>query len=458
MVRKRWTILVIIMGSILLFLTAWRMIPLVINAMPGQIQGRIPDEILVMITTPLPTSLPIPQMAELSDMDSIEIPAFEPIVAPKITPTIIKSTRGAIEKLRPTVAASETPMKVATPSATPEPRPSETPIILPSEARIEGLNIIPQKFNNCGPANLTISLTYYGHDTEQLLVGEVLKPNYDDRNVSPEELVRYVMAETPLQAAVYSGGDLTVLKQLLSAGYPVIVEKGLVLNDFHGWMGHYLTLSGYDEVSRTFEVLDTFLGPFDGGQRFIDFEELEARWAEFNYTFLLIYRPRDEANVESILGTDFLNEASMWQNAAHKAQVRLGTNGQDPFLWFNLGTSLTELGEITGDSAYFQNAALAFDRASVLGLPWRMLWYQFKPYQAYLATDRLDDVMQLTGAMLTSGGGQNVEETYLYRGHAQLAKNDHAGALSSYKMALRLNPGLQTAVAAVADLEAFDDS
>ncbi len=87
-----------------------------------------------------------------------------------------------------------------------------------------------------------------------------------------------------------------------------------------------------------------------------------------------------------------------------------------------------------------------------------MLWYQFNPYQAYLATGRFEDVMQLTGAMLTSGGGQNVEETYLYRGRAQLARNDLAGALSSYKMALKLNPGMQTAVVAMADLQAADDS
>jgi tetratricopeptide (TPR) repeat protein len=395
-------------------------------------------------------------MAELFDMASVEIPIFEPIEATMITPAADETSGEAAEKIRPTVAAADALIKVAT--STLEPAPTATPIILPSEARIEGLNIIPQKFNNCGPANLTISLTYYGHDTEQLLVGEVLKPNYDDRNVSPEELVSYVMAETPLRAAAYSGGDLTVLKQLLSAGFPVIVEKGLILSSFQGWMGHYLTLSGFDEDERNFEVLDTFLGPFDGGHRFIDFDELEARWAEFNYTFLLIYRPEDEAKVETILGAVFLDEASMWQNAAYQAQVGLGKNGQDPFLWFNLGTSLTELGEITGEAAYFQSAAHAFDRASAIGLPWRMLWYQFNPYRAYLATNRLDDVMQLTGAMLTSGGGQNVEETYLYRGHAQLAKNDQTGALSSYKMALKLNPGLQTAVAAMAGLEAADDS
>ena len=148
----------------------------------------------------------------------------------------------------------------------------------------------------------------------------------------------------------------------------------------------------------------------------------------------------------------------MWQNAARKAQVGLGKDGHDPFLWFNLGTSLVELGDITGDQAYYLSAANAFDRASTIGLPWRMLWYQFNPYRAYLATGRLDDVMQLTGAMLTSGGGQNVEETYLYRGHAQLAKGDLAGATFSYKEALRLNPGMTAAEVALVELGTNDSS
>jgi hypothetical protein len=434
------------------------MVPSVVDSMPGQIRGRIPDEILVMITTPLPMSLPTPLMAELSDMESIEIPTFEPIITPVIPPNGKENVSEPSEKTKPTVGAVEVPEEKVRSTATPKPAPTETPIALPSHVRIEGLDIIPQKFNNCGPANLTMSLTFYGYDTGQLVVGQALKPNYDDRNVSPDELVRFVMEETPLQAATYSGGDLAILKQLLSAGFPVIVEKGLILSDFHGWMGHYLTLNGFNEVDRTFEVLDTFLGPWDGGRRFVDFDELEARWAEFNYTFLLVYQPEDEPKVASILGTTFQGEGSMWQHAVHKAQVGLGRDGHDPFLWFNLGTSLTELGDISGDLAFYQSAAHAFDRASSIGLPWRMLWYQFNPYQAYLATGRFEDVMQLTGAMLTSGGGQNVEETYLYRGRAQLANNDLAGALSSYKMALKLNPGMQTAVVAMADLQAADGS
>ncbi len=458
MVKRHFYLIIFLISSLVLLIMAWIMLPILVDSMPGRIRGRIPEEIMMVITTPLPTSLPVPLMAEVSELAAMEIPTLEPIQSPKSTQAMIDQSVEPTIRSASTSVANVSPSPMATLRPTQEPTSTRTPIVLPYRARIEGLELIPQKFNNCGPANLTISLNFYGHSVDQLSVGEALKPNYDDRNVSPEELINFVEQETNLNSAVYRGGDLLIIKQLLAAGFPVIVEKGLLLNDFHGWMGHYLTLIGYNESEQKFEVLDTFLGPFDGGRRYIDFQELDTHWAEFNYTFLLIYEAEDQLIIETILGPNFLDEITMWQNAARKSQVGLGKDGHDPFLWFNLGSSLTELGELTGDHVYFQSAANAFDRATTIGLPWRMLWYQFNPYRAYLATGRLDDVMQLTSAMLTSGGGQNVEETYLYRGHAQVAKNDFDGAERSYKAAIRLNPGMQAAFLALAEIQATDGS
>ncbi|RIK17073.1 MAG: hypothetical protein DCC51_12895, partial [Anaerolineae bacterium] len=74
----------------------------------------------------------------------------------------------------------------------------------------------------------------------------------------------------------------------------------------------------------------------------------------------------------------------MWNAAAGKARATLALAPDDPFAWFNLGSSLTELARLD-DAALFEGAAAAFDQARLLGLPPRMLWYQFGPYEAYLA-------------------------------------------------------------------------
>ena len=120
-------------------------------------------------------------------------------------------------------------------------------------------------------------------------------------------------------------------------------------------------------------------------------------------------------------------------------------NPNNAFAWFNLDTSLTNLGHLTGQLDFYENAARAFDQARTIGLPWRMLWYQFEPYEAYLENGRLEEVFTLTQAMFSSFGGQNVEETYYYRGLAYLAEGDSVQAASDFQTALNLNPSFYPA-------------
>ena len=167
--------------------------------------------------------------------------------------------------------------------------PSATP--LPGRALISGLTVVPQKFNNCGPANLSIVLDYWGAPDTQSDIAAAIKPHYDDRNVSPEELAAYVREHTALEAAVYRGGSIDLLRRLLAAGFPVIVEKGYEPNDWQGWMGHYLTLNGYEDRPGQFVGLDTFLGPWDSSGRPISYDDLTAYWAHFNNAFLVVYHP-----------------------------------------------------------------------------------------------------------------------------------------------------------------------
>ncbi|HFQ93885.1 MAG TPA: tetratricopeptide repeat protein, partial [Anaerolineae bacterium] len=317
----------------------------------------------------------------------------------------------------------------------------------------ENVQIIPQKFNNCGPANLSINLTYYGLDDDQLEIASVIRPTYEDRNVSPWEMIDYVNNQTPLQAQMFSGGDLTMLKQLLAAGFPVIIEKGLIPSEWEGWMGHYLTLIGYDDAQQQFLTFDTFLGPWDSSGREETYEFIETYWQHFNYTFLVVYPPEEEALVREIVGEAMLDPLTMWQQTAVKAQNDIETNPENAFAWFNLGTSLTRLGALTNDASTYANAAAAFDQARTLGLPWRMLWYQFQPYEAYLANGRTADVLTLAQATLDSGGGQFVEETWLYRGRAYQQQGDPARAAADYRRALELKPGWPEAQAALNSLD-----
>jgi len=237
---------------------------------------------------------------------------------------------------------------------------------------------------------------------------------------------------------VGSGGDLELLKRLVASSFPVVIEKGYELPR-EGWLGHYLTIFGYDDKTQEMVSLDTNLGPWDGSGRYDSYDDIEKYWQQFNRTFFVIFPPEKEQEVFAILGSQMLDEVTMWQNAAQAAQTEIEGDPQNAFTWFNLGSSLSRLGELTGGADFYENGAAAFDQAFILGVPPRIVWYQFRPYIAYLKVGRYQDIVDLADTTLDTQGGRNVEETFLYRGHALAFLSDRASAVEAYEQALRLN-------------------
>jgi hypothetical protein len=85
-----------------------------------------------------------------------------------------------------------------------------------------------------------------------------MKPNTEDNNVSPWQMVRFVNDNTGVKALYRMGGSTQVIKRLLVAGFPVVVEEGITVAG-EGWMGHYLLLIGYDDLQQHFLTYDSYL-------------------------------------------------------------------------------------------------------------------------------------------------------------------------------------------------------
>ncbi|PIE79852.1 MAG: hypothetical protein CSA11_10310 [Chloroflexi bacterium] len=301
------------------------------------------------------------------------------------------------------------------------------------------MGVIKQTFNNCGPANLTQVLNWYGNDITQETVANYLKPNSEDRNVSPWQIADYVNDYTPgYQAIARSGGSLEMIKKFLAAGYPVVIEKGYELPD-SGWWGHYLTVYGYDDEKQELYSQDSYLGPWDNSGRTDNYDEVEQYWQQFNYTFYVVYLPHQEEEIAAILGEDMFDDFKMWQHVANLAQKEAEANSEDAIAVYNLGTALTRMGTLTGEPEYYEAGAQTFDRARELGLPPRMLWYQHMPYVAYWKVGRYDDVFDLANATLATQGGSNVEETYYYKGTVLSEMGDLYGARDAHLSALAVN-------------------
>jgi len=309
----------------------------------------------------------------------------------------------------------------------------------PPAYQLSGVQHIYQDWNNCGPATLTMGLSFFtSEELTQYPAAQWLKPNYEDKNVSPWQMVEYVNEQSTLgvRALLRQGGTIDLLRTLISNDFPVIVEAGFdPPNDDQGWMGHYQLVSGYDDNRGEFITQDSFEGP----NYPYEYAYFDSFWRNFNRLYIVLYTPEREAELQAILGDNF-DETVNFQNALAAARAEAISNPDDPWAWFNMGTNFVGMG-------MYAEAAVAFDQARSVGggLPWRMAWYQFGPYEAYLNTGRYEDVINLAQATLNDGGGQYVEETYYYAGLARAAMGERDRALLNLDGAIAFNPNFQPA-------------
>ena len=340
-----------------------------------------------------------------------------------------------------------------TPTDTPEPLP--TPLFTPMPTRVPTpipgrVQLTPpaydeardkQDWNNCGPATLALYLRYYGWEGDQFDISEVIKPTRDDRNVNVDELVYYVRNHSGwLNAEFRVGGDLEMLKKLLAAGFPVMIEETFKTDRqyFVGddlWAGHYLLVTGYDDAAQQFTVHDSEAGP----NRKLTFAELDKNWQSFNRVYMLAFPSEMQAALESVLGEDWDVETNR-QKALKASEKETQFDPDNAFAWFNYGTNLT----------YFESyneAAAAFDTARTIGLPDRMLRYQFGPFISYFHSLRTDDLMALTEYALFIT--RTSEEAMLWRGWGLYRQGESQDALNLFRAALKIHPEYQDAFYAI---------
>jgi hypothetical protein len=317
---------------------------------------------------------------------------------------------------------------------------------------LEGIQHKFQTWNNCGPATLAMGLTYFGDQVTQQQTASVLKPNPEDRNVSPDQMAAYVNEQTAHKALFRTNGTLETLKALIANGIPVIIETGIdPPGEFRwlGWYGHYLLIVAYSDEEESFWVYDSWFGtseePLTNANpdgRNISYDDLDASWSQFNRNYIALYQPDQEALLADLIGSDMDNE-TMWQNALLRSQEEIDSDPKNPFFWFNLGTNYTAVQD-------YEEAATAFDQARAIGLPGRMLWYQFGPFESYLNVGRYDDVLLLADTTLEDR--PYFEESYYYKGRALDALGEKEAAIENLEKAVSFNPNYipaQTALAGI---------
>lgn len=313
-----------------------------------------------------------------------------------------------------------------------------------SSVALAGITYSSQTLNNCGPAVLAMNFSYYGLTLDQQTIAQTLRPNPDDENVRIDELASYAIAQG-YQATLRVNGNADLLRLFLSNGLPVIIETwesdnpGNVTDGF----AHFRLVTGYDESRQSWIVYDSYIarnlvnlrGPYQG--MYVSYAEADQLWQIMNRKYVVIYTAEQTPLVNRLIG-DNLDDKTMWQHSLAAANAKLAEQPNDSFAWFNLGSSLYASG-LAGQ------AAQAFDKAQTLGLPTRMLWYQYEPLEAYYALGQYNKAVALIDANLIEATG--IEEFYYWKALALVALDDFGQAHQALEQALAIKPNYQQALA-----------
>jgi tetratricopeptide (TPR) repeat protein len=379
----------------------------------------------------------------------------------------------AVATVRAEYLLTLTPAVTSTPIAKTSLTPTITTTPIPASVMLPGVIYVDQhnRWNYCGPANLTMALNFWGWTGDRDDVARVIKPGspdtsknfiergLPDKNVMPYEMVDFANQHTEYRALFRHGGDIDLVKRLIAAGFPVIAEKGYYERDYTGkidWLGHYLFTTGYDDTRGGFIVQDAYLEP--GKDLLNEYDDYLDGWRSFNYLFIVVYPAGRESEVLNLLGpwADSQWAAQHALELAEKETQTLTGNNRF-FAWFNKGTSHVALNQ-------YADASIAYDQAfreyagwdtTVGNRPFRMMWYQTGPYFAYYYSARYQDVVNLANTTLNNTiSTPTLEESLLWRGRAYYMIGNTNAAIADYRAALQVHANWFPAVQALQELGA----
>lgn len=301
------------------------------------------------------------------------------------------------------------------PSAAVLPTPTLTPLPLPNQKSIPLRTHVFQTFNNCGPASLSMLLSYQNFTISQQELGQELRPyqhpqgDNDDKSVTVAELAK--KAERLGFTVFYRpNGTMEQLQQFIAAGFPVLVRTWLNETDD---IGHYRIVRGYDTVTQQILQDDSY----QGKDLQIPYAVFERMWRPFHYEYMVIGTTADAVRLAAIVG-ESTSTAYAWESMRERAQ-REYSRDQSSYSLFTQSVAEYYLGRY-GESVRLYELVKA-------GLPRRMLWYQIEPIEAYLALGNSAEVFRLTDEILNDEN-RAFSELYILRAKAYRQMGDEQAA------------------------------
>lgn len=318
--------------------------------------------------------------------------------------------------------------------------PTPTPLALnpiPSLKVLVNNYYAKQTFNNCGPASLSMALSYYGIFKSQQEIGNILRPyqnpigDNDDKSVTLEELGVYAKIYG-FTAYHRPNGSIELLKKFITHDIPVITRTWLHTNDD---IGHYRIVKGFDDNTGSIIQDDSYEGP----NLSFSYSDFNTMWEKFDYEYLVLI-PEDKLPIAKAIIGENLNDNYAWQQVVERNIEKLKTDPNDIYSKFNLSVAYYHLGK-------YEKSVQEFEKVEDL-LPFRTLWYQIEPIEAYYMLGNYDRVLSITDKIL-SNHNRAYSELYILRGKIYQKQGSVSLAKSEFEKAVFYNKNLKEAKAAL---------
>lgn len=316
------------------------------------------------------------------------------------------------------------------------PSPTSTPKIVlktpPAEKTLpDGFHTF-QTFNNCGPASLSMALTYYGITKTQEELGQELRPyqnpqgDNDDKSVTLTELGEkakefgFIYYHRP-------NGSFELIKLFIAYDIPVIART---ITKESEDIGHFRVIKGYNDNGGVLIQDDSLQGK-DLQYTYKNFNNI---WKAFNYEYLVLADPEQEKLVEAILGEnkDFINS---WRLASEFAGEQLKQDPNDVYARFNLSVALYNIKD-------YKESVNEFEKIESK-LPFRTLWYNIEPILSYFELGDYERVFDITDKILNNGN-RAFSELYIVRGEIYKKQGNADSAHQEFEKALLYNQHLES--------------
>lgn len=311
--------------------------------------------------------------------------------------------------------------------------PTKVPEPIPLEYRLSGGTYSAQTFNNCGPASLSMALSFQSKYVTQAQLASILRPynnplgGIDDKAVFAEELVLEAQRQG-LESLMRPNGTIPLMQELLAQDISIIVRTWLNQTED---IGHYRVLTGYNQTTNEIYMDDSYNGPNIS----LSEDLFLTLWQPFNYGYIIIY-PKEKADIVAGILGEQQNEITAWESSVTRAEEELLTNPQDPYALFNKAVAKYYLGSPEETTVLYEQA--------LENLPGRMLWYQIEPIYAYYETKQYDIALDHIDSILMHGN-LAFSELHIVKGNIYRDQGNIDQAKRSYENAILYNENYQKA-------------